>query len=408
MIRYYIAKYAYINSVDWTKVIPYLQGYLNNSASQSTGLAPNEINYGFKVHNTLAILSGTPNVPDVTAKEFSRRRQLYRDHAEESITFTNVFAKHHYNKRHKAVNLAVGSKAYIKLGEGYTIPGVNPKLHQQRVGPFAITRKEGARAYHLELPLAMSRLHPVFSIAQLEPYPLDKDPYNRPQNADLPDIMEKDRVGLDADEYRVEAIVGKRLSGHNVQYLVKWKDCGVQENVWYNIRKLQDCLDLVEQYEERNHDKLTSKRRKNNSASTAPGMSPSVVLSPTPQLAPVRTDGTDPQPIKTKQRRGRPRKTLPWTDLPGTSPMTPNVSSPSPAPPTPSSPVNTPVRPNDTPPVRPNDRSNDTSLVKTSPVNPNDAPPVRSNDTSLVKTSSSVAKPLPRPMVVIPRRIGPP
>lgn len=122
-------------------MVPYLQGYLNNSTNQSTGLAPNEIAYGFKVRDTFSMLS------DLSAEDFSRLRQLNRNQAEEAIAFANAFAKLRYNSRHKPVDIAVGDKVYLNLGDGYSIPGITEsKLHQQRVGPFRLLERVGPLA----------------------------------------------------------------------------------------------------------------------------------------------------------------------------------------------------------------------------------------------------------------------
>ena len=245
-VRFYLATYI---TAEWTSVIPYLQGYLNNASNRATGLAPNEITYGFKARDTIDALS----IPE-PAQDFGNARQRNRQAAQDSIAFANIFAKARYDSQHKPIEVSKGNKVYLKLGHGYDIPGVNPKLHQQRVGPFKVIDKVGRLAYRLELPPLM-KIHPVVSIAQLEPLPLGPDPYHRPQNDDLPQVIE--REGLAEDEFRVEAIIGKRKGN---KYLVKWKDYGHQHNWWYHIRDLQDSLDLVEDYERRTHDKLTSRR----------------------------------------------------------------------------------------------------------------------------------------------------
>lgn len=78
-------------------------------------------------------------------------------------------AKAYYDKSHKPLKLSKGSMVYLRLHQGYKIPGVvNHKLHRQRVGPFKVLDKVGALAYRLELTPVMT-IHPVVSIAQLEP-----------------------------------------------------------------------------------------------------------------------------------------------------------------------------------------------------------------------------------------------
>ena len=77
-----------------------------------------------------------------------------------------------------------GDNVYIRLHKGYDIPAtavLGPKYSQQYAGPFKILEKVGRLAYRLKLP-AHWRIHPVLSVAQLEPC-LDPaaDPFSRPR-----------------------------------------------------------------------------------------------------------------------------------------------------------------------------------------------------------------------------------
>lgn len=291
-IRYYVTSHSNIDAVDWTLVLPYLQGYLNNSKNQATGVSPNEILYGFNVRDTLSMLS------DLPAEDFTKLRQLKRDQAEESIAFANAFTKARYDNKHQPVALAVGDRAYLRLGDGYNIPGLtNPKLHHQRIGPFKVLERVGPLAYRLQLTPVM-RIHPVVSIAQLEPAAKGFDPYGRVKHSNPPPVVEKDSLDPnEAEEYTIEALIGKRTSRNRTQYLVKWKGYGHEHNVWYDLGDLQDVPNLIQEYEARHPRGLSAKAL----------------------------------PVKTPAKRGRPRK-APTPAPPKastTSPITPKVITPS-------------------------------------------------------------------------------
>ena len=64
---------------DWTKVLPYIQGTLNNSESSSTGRSPNEIIYGIKVREALDTLD------NMSPEDLDNLRQIHRQEAEDSI-----------------------------------------------------------------------------------------------------------------------------------------------------------------------------------------------------------------------------------------------------------------------------------------------------------------------------------
>lgn len=248
-LRYFITANP---GIDWTLVLPYLVGSLNNSKNQSTGVSPNEILYGFNVRDTLGMLAELPQ------EDFSRLRQMKREQAEDCIAFANVMAKAYYDNAHKALDVSKGSMVFLRLHHGYKIPGLsNHKLHNQRVGPFKVLDKVGKLAYRLELPPLM-RIHPVVSVAQLEPAK-NEDPYMRARASATPEVEED---GTITDIYEIETLLEKQESRGKVQYLVKWKNCGNEHNVWYDLDDLKDAMELVEEYEARIRPRLRRSDRR--------------------------------------------------------------------------------------------------------------------------------------------------
>ena len=115
----------------------------------------------------------------------------------------------------------------LQLHKRYSIPatvGVIKKLTKQFVGPFRILEKVDCLAYKLDVP-GNWRIHPVFSIAQLELAPPPAlDLFLRPIPSKLPPIF----VEGDTDTlkfFEVKRLLNKRLvkraKGRNVKYLVR-------------------------------------------------------------------------------------------------------------------------------------------------------------------------------------------
>ena len=96
--------------------------------------------------------------------------------------------KTRYDSSHLTIRLTEGSQAYLRLYHGYSISGVNPKLSNQRVGPFKILEKIGNLAYRLDLPGIM-KIHSVIFIAQLEPFP-GEDLYARTSTQPVSSVEE--------------------------------------------------------------------------------------------------------------------------------------------------------------------------------------------------------------------------
>ena len=110
--------------------------------------------------------------------------------------------------------------------------------------------KVGHYAYRLELPPTM-RIHPVVSVAQLEPANgQDQDPYHRVLNKEPPPVQEVPEAH--DDEYVIERLLDKRVNpGGRTKYLVKWLGWGAEHNVWYDIKDLDNAGELVKAYEDR-------------------------------------------------------------------------------------------------------------------------------------------------------------
>ena len=172
-----------------------------------------------------------------------------------SMTYTDsADAKVRYDVRHKPVTLEPGDLAFVKLHKGYHLPGLeNSKLSNQRAGPFKVLRKYGNLAYKLDLP-EIWKVHPVISVAMLEPAPKDSDPYQRPRDQGQDPVV--DNEDPDQREYEIEALLDKREvrkrgrgKGTVTEYLVKWKYWGPAHNVWYRAEDLQDAKELMDKYD---------------------------------------------------------------------------------------------------------------------------------------------------------------
>ena len=95
------------------------------------------------------------------------------------------------------------------------------------------------------------KVHPVISIAHLEPYRADV--FNRPRPSH-PDAV---YVEGDTDEYRsyvIEKLIDKSVQiicrKPQIKYLVGWLGYGPEYDMWYPIENLQNAQELIEEYEQ--------------------------------------------------------------------------------------------------------------------------------------------------------------
>ena len=83
-------------------------------------------------------------------------------------------------------------------------------------------------AYQLKLPASFGQVHPVFSVTLLRPY--NSDPIAECQEHHPPPPPPVICDGV--EEYEVEKILNSQIFHRKVEYLVRWKGYGVEEDEW--------------------------------------------------------------------------------------------------------------------------------------------------------------------------------
>ena len=235
---------------DWCNYLGEAELIINNARTSSTKSSPNEILYGFKLRTSISIIADHVSPRDQESAPVLRA--LARADAEDASKHATYHIAKNYNKKHQRLSLTVGDSVYIRLGNGYKVRGIpKAKLGLQRVGPFPIVRKVGSLTYELRLPVDW-KIHPVISIAQLEPAKID--PFEREAPPPLPITIEGE------EEYEIEAIVRSALRGrghHRRQhYLVRWKGYGPESDEWIAVNELSHAKDLIDEYERLEKEKM--------------------------------------------------------------------------------------------------------------------------------------------------------
>ncbi|SLM41004.1 reverse partial [Lasallia pustulata] len=245
-LRYFLTSSPKSN---WAKYLPRLRSELNKQQNASTGKSPDEVVYGFKLRDTLSIIRGKTESTD---SDFVKERLVIRKEAEDAANFANLLAKLQYDKHHRPLSMEVEDEVFIKLHKGYTLPLViNWKLSNQRAGPLKIVKKIGLLAYRLNIPVNW-KIHPVISVAQLEPAPKGNDPYEREDRPSDPPAVEE--FNSEWHDYKVEKLVGRRDrklgEGKKItEYLVRWKGYSSVHDQWYGKDMLESSKELIEEYD---------------------------------------------------------------------------------------------------------------------------------------------------------------
>ena len=228
----------------WVKFLPFLRAMINNYTNTSTGKSPNQLCYGHNTFDQLTILAEDTN-PDL------HDRTVFRQEAADAIAFANITSKIRYDLTHKPINMRVGDEAYIRLHHGYRLPGIHKKLGLQRVAPFKVLERIGTLAYRLQLPGNWTKVHPVISIAMLEPKPKGKDPYDRDETLNPQEPVADGYIDSEYPTWEIDALVNRRWRAYGKakqpreEFYVKWKGHGPQHNTWYGLHDLKDAMEYV-------------------------------------------------------------------------------------------------------------------------------------------------------------------
>ena len=372
-LRYHMATME--DPTEWPKVLPRIQRHINNSVSSTTGKSPNETAYGFTpvqaadLWKSATVRSAEASFGEATFSAAARARVEVADF----IAFAQMETKRHYDEKHKPMHMREGDYALIRLHKGYDISFttiLGPKYSQQYVGPFRVLKRVGRLAYRLDLS-SHWRIHPVLFIAQLEPASASHtDPFQRPE----PDHSESVFVEGDianVKSFEVERLIDRRqIKRRGLEYLVRWRGYGPEDDQWRNLFELGDAMDLVREYEDAMQrtvtlpGKLSTTDTGQTGRKKKPGPSKTLAITAPPTSASEKSTATiESTPTSQKRKPGRPPKipatvSKPLAITAGTLPAS-RHKQPTAAAPSPVSSDTTPVSaiPTSTPVTTPNTSS---------------------------------------------------
>jgi hypothetical protein len=125
---------------------------------------------------------------------------------------------------------------------------MSKKLTAKYLGPFPVEKVVSPVAYKLHLPKSL-KIHPVFHVSLLQPWHV---------HPDLPhpsSITRPPPVDAEEDRFYVDRLLDKRQRrcgrGMLVEYLVRWRGYGPEDDMWINVKQIDD--DVVAEYEATHH-----------------------------------------------------------------------------------------------------------------------------------------------------------
>ena len=253
---------AYVNHLqdDWATWLPAAQFAINNHVSETTKVTPFFALYGTNPRMGIEPVKTSTAVTakqllDVnSANDFASKMEALHQHLREQMTFAQARYEEQANKDRKpSPNYKVGDMVYVDA-RNMTTNRPAKKLDYKNLGPFAITRLCGPRAYQLKLPPEM-KMHPVFNTMLLRPAASDPLPGQAAKEPPKPIIVVED--GVEQEEWVAVDIKDAGIRGKGkkrvLYYLVDWKGHNATWQPWTDV--LPGCDKLVKAFHDRRPDK---------------------------------------------------------------------------------------------------------------------------------------------------------
>ncbi|CAJ0955911.1 unnamed protein product, partial [Ranitomeya imitator] len=215
----YLRCFVSADQDDWVSFLPLAEFALNNRASSATLVLPFFCNSGFHPHFSSGQVesSDCPGVDTVV----DRLQQIWT-HVVDNLTLSQEKAQRFANRRRcVGPRLRVGDLVW--LSSRYIPMKVSsPKFKPRFIGPYRISEVLNPVSFRLTLPASFS-IHNVFHRSLLRRYVAPVVPSIDPPAP----VLVAGKL-----EYIVEKILDSRVSRRKLQYLVKWKGYGQEDNSW--------------------------------------------------------------------------------------------------------------------------------------------------------------------------------
>ncbi|CAJ0960037.1 unnamed protein product [Ranitomeya imitator] len=215
----YLRCFVSADQDDWVTFLPLAEFALNNRASSATLVSPFFCNSGFHPRFSSGQVepSDCPGVDMVVDG-------LHRiwSHVVDNLKLSQEKAQQFANRRRRVgPRLRVGDLVWLS-SRFVPMKVSSPKFKARFIGPFRILEILNPVSFRLDLPASFA-IHNVFHRSLLRRYEVPVVPSLEPP---APVLVEGEL------EYVVEKILDSRVSRRKLQYLVKWKGYGQEDNSW--------------------------------------------------------------------------------------------------------------------------------------------------------------------------------
>ena len=194
---------------DWATWLPMAEFAYNSHVHSSTKQTPFFVNYGFHPSSPASFLS-LPSSPDV-ANFLENIRDIQTTVARE-LDLAKARQAEQANRHRRELTFSVGDRVRLSTDNLTLADYPSSKLRPRFLGPFTVSRVISPVSYRLDLPIALSRLHPVFHVSRLLPW-TSSDSAEFPDRPDPPQPLRDARDFIRGpDVYAVDRLLDVKMA----------------------------------------------------------------------------------------------------------------------------------------------------------------------------------------------------
>ena len=160
--------------------------------------------------------------------------------------------KFHYDRKHQFLFMKKKNFALIRLYHDYKIAIIDiieKNYNEQFVDSFKILKKIDRLIYRLNL-FSHWRIYFVFNVTQLKLCSsFTKNSFRRHRFNNSTFIFVEENIAT-MKFFEIERFINKRqIKKRESKYLIRWKNCDFEYDIWRNFSKLNNVMNLVNEYE---------------------------------------------------------------------------------------------------------------------------------------------------------------
>jgi hypothetical protein len=214
---------------DWVDWLSHVEFAINSSTSQTTGLTPFFINYGFEPKAPWIVSNPASEKNDPASTVYASNLQTIHEFARDALQRAKDRQAFALNKRRRPITVpfVVGDRVLISTKHmSLNLPC--KKLSSRYIGPFTVLKSDSNTVtLDTSTSVLTTNKHNVFNVSCVRHY------YSRPKRLfDVKDGPPKPFMVDGVRHWEMDSVIAKRMRGRSPEYLVVWKGYPLSECSW--------------------------------------------------------------------------------------------------------------------------------------------------------------------------------